>query len=638
MKTTNFDLKEIVTDNRLRGLWRMMTGFRLIYVIAAASLGIAALAQTGSYYLLQYFVDTILENEALLNTTWLVAAGFVGLALVQGALTFAGGRLAARTAEGITVRLRDYLYDHLQRLTFTYHDNMQTGELLQRATSDVDTLRRLFAEQAIGIGRISLLFIVNFIALLSINVQLALYSVVVIPFIIVISLFFFVKVGKAYEQYQEQDAVVSNHLQENLTGVRVVKAFARQEHEIERFDGKSWEKFLRGRKLAFMHATYWPVTDILCGLQMVAGFYLAARMAIQGTLTPGTYLAYVGFLIQIIWPIRNLGRLVAQMSTGFVSLDRVKTIISQIREPLADGKHLPEGKLQGAIRFEDVTFAYEGEDPVLHDISFAAQPGQVIALLGATGSGKTTLVNLLPRFYEVTNGRITLDDVELKDYPRSYLRQQIGVVQQEPFLFSRSIRDNITYGVGRKVTDEELFAATQAAAVHDVIESFPEGYKTMVGERGVTLSGGQKQRVTLARTLLKNPRILILDDATSSVDTETEAEIRDALNNLMADRTTFVIAHRIQSVMKADLILVLENGRISQRGTHDELINQLGIYQRTYDVQARIEEELEDELTAVMTAPNGHTNGHKNGKTDGYSNGSQVKELVKELETDFGNQ
>jgi ATP-binding cassette subfamily B protein len=633
MKATNFDLKEIVTENRLRGLWRLMTGFRLIYVVAAASLGIAAVAQTGSYYLLQYFVDTVLQAETLLGITWLVAAGFVVLALVQGSLTFLGGRLAARTAEGVTVRLRDYLYDHLQRLTFTYHDNMQTGELLQRATSDVDTLRRFFSEQAIGIGRISLLFIVNFIALLLLDVQLALYSVAVIPVVLIISLFFFVRVGKAYESYQDQDAVVSSHLQENLTGVRVVKAFARQRYEINRFDEKSWEKFMRGRRLAFMHATYWPVTDILCGLQMIAGFYLAARMAIQGTITPGTYLAYVGFVIQIIWPIRNLGRLVAQMSTGFVSLDRVKEIIGQIREPLDKGSYVPQGKLQGAIRFEKVTFAYEDEEPVLHEISFEARPGQVVALLGATGSGKTTLVNLLPRFYEYSSGCISLDDVELKAYPRSFLRQQIGVVQQEPFLFSRSIRDNITYGVGRRVTDEEVFEAARAAAVHDVIESFPEGYKTLVGERGVTLSGGQKQRVTLARTLLKNPRILILDDATSSVDTETEAEIRDALNNLMSERTTFVIAHRIQSVMTADLILVLEHGRIVQRGTHQELVNQPGIYQRTYEVQARIEEELEDEIEAVMSTDNGYKDGHKNGKANGYHNGSQVKELVGEVES-----
>ena len=630
----DFDLKEIVTDSRLKSMWRMMTGFRLVYIIAALTIGLAAVARTGSYYLIQYFVDDILVDDSLHGQIPLIALGFVVLALIQGVLTYGSGRLAARTAEGITVRLRDYIYDHLQRLTFTYHDNMQTGELLQRATSDVDALRRLFSEQAIGIGRIVLLFVVNLIALLLLDVKLALWSVVIIPVVLVISLYFFVKVGQVYESYQEQDAVVSNHLQENLTGVRVVKAFARQQFEQDRFDEKSWEKFVRGRKLAFMHATYWPITDILCGLQMVGGFYLAASMAIEGVITPGTYLAYVGFVIQIIWPIRNLGRLVAQMSTGFVSLDRVTEIIRQIREPLKDGKYKPE-TLQGAIRFENVTFAYEGEDTVLHDIDFAAEPGQVVAMLGATGSGKTTLVNLLPRFYEYTNGRITLDDVELTQYPRGYLRQQIGVVQQEPFLFSRSIRDNITYGVGRKVTDEEVFAAARAAAVHDVIQSFPEGYSTLVGERGVTLSGGQKQRVTLARTLLKNPRILILDDATSSVDTETEAEIREALNTLMESRTTFVIAHRIQSVMTADLILVLEHGRIVQRGTHDELISQPGIYQRTYELQVRIEDELQQDLASVMVTNGDHANGHTNGKRNAHTNGRHATaiELAGELET-----
>ncbi len=621
-----FDLKEIVTDGRLRSMWRLMTGYHSIYIIATIAIGLAAIGRTGSFYLIQYFIDTILPDTTLFNQIPLIALGFIVLALIQGGLTYTSGRLAARTAEGITVRLRDYIYDHLQRLTFTYHDNMQTGELLQRATSDVDTLRRLFSEQAIGIGRITLLFVVNFIALLTINVELAFWSIVVIPLVVISSLYFFVKVGTAYEHFQEQDAVVSNHLQENLTGVRVVKAFARQEYETNRFDEKNWEKFKRGRRLTFMHATYWPTTDILCGLQMVGGFYLAARFTVEGVLTPGTYLAYVGFVTQIIWPIRNLGRLVAQMSTGFVSLDRVSEIIRQIREPLADGTHAPE-TLEGHVRFENITFAYEGEDAVLHDISFEAKSGQVIALLGATGSGKTTLVNLLPRFYEYENGRITLDGVELKEYPRTYLRQSIGTVQQEPFLFSRSIRENITYGVGRKVTDEELFAATRAAAVHDVIESFPEGYSTMVGERGVTLSGGQKQRVTLARTLLKNPRILILDDATSSVDTETESDIRGALQTLMSNRTTLVIAHRIQSVMTADLILVLDDGRIIQRGTHDELVNQSGIYQQTYDVQARIEDELQEELTAVFHT-NGYTNGHHN-DGNGYKNGEA---LVRELE------
>jgi ATP-binding cassette subfamily B protein len=257
--------------------------------------------------------------------------------------------------------------------------------------------------------------------------------------------------------------------------------------------------------------------------------------------------------------------------------------------------------VNGDVIFENVSFIYsDGETEVLKNVSFHVQPGQAIALLGSTGSGKTSLVNLLPRFHEYTGGRILLDGVDLKDYSRAYLRAQIGIVEQEPFLFSRSIRENITYGVGREVSQEEVERAAKAAAVHDVILSFPDGYNTLVGEKGVTLSGGQKQRVTIARTLLKNPRILILDDSTSSVDTETEAEIRGALNELMENRTTFIIAHRIQSVMIADLILVLDKGEVIQTGTHEELVSQKdGMYRRIYDIQTRIDEELELEISRV---------------------------------------
>jgi len=276
-------------------------------------------------------------------------------------------------------------------------------------------------------------------------------------------------------------------------------------------------------------------------------------------------------------------------------------VVRQAREPLFDGKVQPEGPAKGELTFEDVSFMYsDGKEEVLKNVSFQVEPGQAIALLGSTGSGKSSLVNLLPRFHEYTSGRILLDGVELKDYSRAYLRKQMGIVEQEPFLFSRSIRENITYGVGREVSQEEVERAAKAAAVHDVILGFPDGYNTLVGEKGVTLSGGQKQRVTIARTLLKNPRILILDDSTSSVDTETEASIRDALNELMQNRTTFIIAHRIQSVMIADLILVLDKGEVIQMGTHQELVSQMdGMYRRIYDIQTRIDEELEIEISSV---------------------------------------
>ena len=609
---SEFSVKESLIENRLVGLWRLMAGYRPHYLVAVISVGLAALAQATIYYLLRYFIDDVLGQDNFGMMPW-IAAGFIGLALLQGLFTFVGGRLSAQTSEGIALRLRSYIYNHIQRLTFTYHDRMQTGELLQRATSDVDAVRRFFAEQMIGIGRISLLFLINFAALLVLHVQLALWSVIVIPLVVAISLYFFKKVGEAYEKFQEQEATVSNTLQENLSGVRVVKAFARQEYEREKFEKENFAQFSLGRRLVWMHGTFWPITDIMCGMQMLFGFYLGARMAIAGDITVGTYLAYSGLIIHIIWPIRNLGRLITQMSTGLVSYGRVMEIVRQEREALDAGDYVPEEIMHGEIHFENVDFAYAGPQnkmvdeplPVLHDISFSVKPGEIVALLGATGSGKTTLVNLLPRFYDYSGGLITLDGVDLRRYPRTYLRQHIGIVMQEPFLFSRTIRENITYGVDREVSDEEVFAAARAAAVHDVILEFPDGYETRVGERGVTLSGGQKQRVTLARTLLKNPRILILDDATSSVDTETEAEIRQALNGLMQDRTTFIIAHRIQSVMIADQILVLDHGRIVQRGTHEELMAEPGIYRRTFDLQARIEAELEAELaTAVST--NGH--------------------------------
>jgi ATP-binding cassette subfamily B protein len=256
--------------------------------------------------------------------------------------------------------------------------------------------------------------------------------------------------------------------------------------------------------------------------------------------------------------------------------------------------------VKGEIVFEDVSFQYEADLSVLKDISFRCEAGQAVALLGSTGSGKTSLVNLLPRFYDYTGGSLRLDGVELTDYPREYLRRQIGIVEQEPFLFSRSIRENILYGVDREVPQEELEQAAKAAAVHEVILTFPDGYDTLVGEKGVTLSGGQKQRVAIARTLLKNPRILILDDSTSSVDTETEAEIRGALNRLMKDRTTFLIAHRIQSVMNADLILVLDKGRVLQMGRHDDLIAQEGMYRRIFEIQTRISAELDQEIAGMV--------------------------------------
>ena len=597
--TTDLDLKSTLSKRRIVGMWRMLTGYRAIFVGAFLCVGLAAVCQTVFYYLLRYFTDEVLGIEAMRGMLPWVAAGFLGLAVAQGAFTFMGGRWAAKTSESVIRRLRDYLYDHVQRLTFTYHDKTPTGDLIQRSTSDVDTMRRFFGEEAIGLGRIIMLFIVNFTALLTLNVRLALISVIVVPLVVLMSVYFFRKIGQRYEIFQEEEAKLSTTLQENLSGVRVVRAFARQEYERQKFEVTNRGRYVSGRRLLLLHAVYWPSTDILVGVQLVIGYAVGAMMAIDGTITVGTFLAYMGMLTWIMWPIRNIGRLIVQMSMALVSFDRVSEIIRVDREPLDVGTHRPGGRIQGEIVFDDVRFAYSEDMAVLNGISFRAEPGQVVALVGPTGSGKTSLVNLLPRFYEY-QGSIRVDGVELRDYTRRDLREQIGFVLQEPFLFSRTIKENIMYGVHREVTDEDVFRAARAAAVHDVILRFPEGYDTVVGEKGVTLSGGQKQRVTLARTLLKDPAILILDDATSSVDTETEAAIREALEELMPGRTTFIIAHRVQTVMNADLILVLEHGRIVQHGTHDELLAQEGMYRRIYDLQSQIEDELAEDLAAVV--------------------------------------
>lgn len=614
---TNFDVKATIAENRLQGLWNLLTGYRKLYIGAVIALGIASLANTASLLLLRYIVDTLLDTEAeptnFITLLTVTALAFVVLAAVRGGFSFLSGAWAAETAEGIALRLKDYMFDHLQHLSFTYHDKMQTGELIQRSTSDIFAIQQFFSSQAIGIGRILLLFGINFAALLWLHVPLALFSVMVVPVVILMSLLFFQRVSKAYERFQEQDERVSTALQENLSGVRVVKAFARQDYEIDRFEGENKEKYKRGIAFMRLHSFYWPVTDVLTGYQMLAGYVLGAFLVITGegnlfaTVGPielygisiGTFVSYMAMIAWIINPLRNLGRLIVQMTTGMVSYNRIAEVMAEDWENLGLEDDPPVDHVEGNIRFQNLNFAYREGPQVLRDISFEVQAGQTVALLGSTGSGKTSLLALLTRFYDYSDGSIKLDGIELIEYPKYFLRENIGVVEQEPFLFSTSIRENITYGLHREVSDEEVFAAAKAAAVHDVILEFPEGYETKVGERGVTLSGGQKQRVALARTLLKNPKILILDDATSSVDTETESQIRDALNQMMAQRTSFIIAHRIQSVMNADLILVMDNGRIVERGTHEDLMENGGIYRRTYDMQARIESDLEKEIAHV---------------------------------------
>ena len=591
--------KVLSNKNKLLSLWHLMRGYHFHYFVSTIFLALAAIARTGMYVFLGTFIDRIVNEKLVGQELTLGALSFGALIALQALSSFMSSWMANFTAENTTRRLRDYLFDHIQRLSYSYHSESKTGDLLERATSDVDTLRRFFADQAIGVGRIVMIFIISFVAISRINMRLALVSIIIIPIVLVISIIFFKRLSKAYEAYQEQGAVLTTDLQENLSGVRVVKAFARQDYEIEKFDKENAEKFRLGRKFNWMHALFWPLSDIICSAQMVGSNFYAAIMVLNGVISIGDFVSFHGLLGWLIWPIRNLGRLIIDTSRALVSYGRIAVVLQAAEEDMTASTYQPKDGIKGQITFDKVSFAYEKDFLVLDDVSFECEAGKVVALLGSTGSGKTSLVNLLPRFYDVTSGQILLDGVNLNDYSREFLRSQIGIVEQEPFLFSCSIRDNITYGVHRDVSQEEIEEAAREAAIHDVILGFKHGYDTLVGERGVTLSGGQKQRLAIARTLLINPRILILDDSTSSVDMETEVQIRGALDSLMNNRTTFIIAHRIQSIMNADLILVFDKGKIVQMGEHEVLLNQDGIYKDIYDIQARIDSALQEEIDRV---------------------------------------
>ncbi len=617
LRRQNFDLRQIRGVSQVKALYRFIAGYRTIYLAALASLAIAGFARSQFATVIRLFTDDVLLAQDYEGLYWYGLA-FLGLAAVAGTCTFWGGRQAARTAEGAVRRLRVFLYDHLQHLPFACHDRMQSGELIQRSSSDVEEVRRLLAEHFTGVGRILTISSMSFLAMFDLQPRLALVSAIVIPISIFLSSRFWRHLSQIFFDFQDQEARLSSMLQQNLYGARVVRAFARERHEVGRFEVANETLLRRGKRMVRFHNIYWPSMDLLLAAQMLGSLMLGSWMAVQGEISAGTYLAFVSLLSLMIGPIRHLGRIFALSSQSLVSMSRIRDIIEERREPLHEGDHIPEGPLQGDIRYENVSFAYDEPNfdteemrkppVVLHDIAFTAEPGQNVAILGSTGSGKTSVMNLLLRFYDASSGHVYLDGVDLTRYPRAILRRHIGIVQQEPFLFGRTIRDNIGYGSEREVSEEEIQNAARAANIHDSVMSFPRGYDTIVGGQGATLSGGQRQRLAIARTIIKDPAILILDDATSAVDAETERAIRDALQYLMQGRTTFIIAHRISSISAADKILVLDGGRIVQAGTHDELVAREGLYQRVFQLQTSIDAELTAELATVTGNAQRETN------------------------------
>jgi len=593
-------------------LWDFMRGNRSLYIISILAVGAAIFLRFAWPMVLRVTIDSIIGNKPVETIGWMQPIiirifGFLGgksvlekslwmsslililLTLSRGIFLFFKGKWSAIASESIARKIRDDVYDHLQYLPYDYHVKAKTGDLIQRCTSDVETIRRFLSMQLVEVGRAFFMLFFALSFMLPMSVEMTLVSLSLVPFIFVFAVVFFIKVKAAFKASDESEGRLSTVLQENLSGVRVVRAFARQKYEIDKFDVKNVEYRNLTYKLIRLLAWYWSVSDFLSLIQIIAVTVLGTYWAASWIITLGTLLAFTSYVGMLLWPVRQLGRVLTDMGKALVSIERIQEILDEPIEDLDDG--ISKTEIEGNIEFENVSFHYEGGHPILENVSFKVKKGQTVAILGPTGSGKSTLVGLLPRLYDNQEGLVKIDGIDVKKISKRVLRENIGIVLQEPFLFSKTLKDNI--GLATNETEEkEIFKAAKIASVHDVIKGFEDGYGTAVGEKGVTLSGGQKQRVAIARTIINGSPILIFDDSLSAVDTETDAAIRRRLKKLDNKATTFIISHRLITLAEADMILVLDQGRIVQQGTHLELIEQEGLYKRVWAIQNSIEEEL----------------------------------------------
>ena len=529
-------------------------------------------------------------RDFLRQNLWIPAVALVALNLINGVFTFIKGRSSAVASENIARKLRNDLYSHLQHLPFAYHVKAQAGELIQRCTSDVDTIRRFLAVQVMEVINTVLMIVIAMCILLPRSVPITLYSLILVPPLFCFATWFFHRVHHSFEVADEADGVLNAVLQENLSGVRVVRAFGQQEREVEKFDRVNDDLRKKNRRLNELLAIYWGGGDGISMAQTLLTLVVCIIYAYNGWISVGTLIVFTSTLSMLLFPIRQLGRTLSDAGKALVSMKRIQTILHEEAEPEEPNALKPD--LHGDIVFDHVSFAYPDDAvPVLSDVSFTIPAGKTAAILGGTGSGKSTMMYLLQRLYAPSSGKITIGGVDLQQIDRTYLRAHVGLILQEPFLYSKSIRDNVGI-TAPELAEERIRHAADIASASGFIDKADQGWETVVGERGVTLSGGQKQRIAIARTLLKDNNILIFDDSLSAVDTETDAQIRAALRHEQKDVTTLIISHRVTTLSQADLILVLENGRITQQGTHAELCQQPGLYQRINSIQNALEEEL----------------------------------------------
>lgn len=587
---------------KIQLIFRFLQGSKVYFGAAVAASLISTVLNALTPQIFRFSIDEVLGGNGggrLSGNRWELAWMIVAVAVASGIFTYISRTNTAKAGENFAKNLRDTLFIHVQKLPMKWHDRNQTGDIIQRCTSDVEVIRGFVVTQLLEVFRTVFLVITSFAMMFSMNVKLSCVVLLFVPVVIVYSTVFYKLIAKRFTIADEAEGELSTVVQENATGVRVVRAFGREQFEMERFDEKNKAFASLWIRLGTLSGLYWGIGDLITGLQVVAVIIFGVAQAVNGAISVGEFIAFAAYNSTLVWPIRGLGRILSDMSKAGVSFERVDYIIRSREEAYgeeaygeeADGKEA-DGKEAGMsggrydISFQHVTFGYEEGKEVLRDISFTVPQGRTFGVLGGTGSGKSTIIQLLSRLYELEDkgGCIYIGSRKIQDIPIEELRRNIGMVLQEPFLYSRSIRENIAASVP-DATMEEIRHAARIACVDEAIMGFPDGYETLVGERGVTLSGGQKQRIAIARMLLRRTPIMIFDDSLSAVDSQTDYEIRRALKEHMREATVILISHRVTSLMGADEIMVLSQGRIEECGTHEELIQRNGIYRRIYEIQ-----------------------------------------------------
>lgn len=594
---------------RLKMTWDFMRGSKKFFAMGIISALVVALVDMINPQIISVTVDNVLGTEESTLPEWILAkinavGGFeffrthiyyiaimiVALAAITVVFHYMNRVSNTKGAETLVKSMRDKIFTHIGRLPFSWHMKNQTGDIIQRCTSDVDTVKRFLSDQLTSLFRIVIMLTLSLTFMFTMNWKLALVAFVFMPIIIAYSSLFHKKIGKQFTVCDENEGALSAIAQENLTGVRVVRAFGREGYERKRFDKQNEKYTSLWIRLHRMFSTFWSSADLISSIQVMCIVVIGAVMCVKGSMTAGKYIAFISYNSMLMWPVRQLGRIISEMSKSGVSLGRIYQIMSSPEEQDRPDAVTPD--MHGDIRFENVSFAYEGCPQILKNINFEVKSGTTLGILGGTGSGKSTLMYLLNRLYDLPQdcGKITVGGVDIADMKAQWVRENIGMVLQEPFLFSRSISENV--GITKKdITLTEIREAAKVACLDETVEAFSKGYDTFVGERGVTLSGGQKQRAAIARLVVQKTPVMVFDDSLSAVDTETDSKIRRALSESTGRSTVILISHRITTLMHAEKIIVLDKGMIAEEGTHDELIEKNGMYKKIYDIQTRGAEE-----------------------------------------------